>query len=69
MDANTIIDTFFFFWVIGLNDDGFGMPSNYVYTSSGGKLDTKEGRELCEELGLALKYPKLGKVITRSPDC
>ena len=48
--------------------DGFGMPSN-VYTSSGRKLDTKEGRELCEELELTWKYPKLGKVITLSPDC
>ena len=40
-----------------------------MYTSSGRKLDTKEGRELCEELELTWKYPKLGKVITLSPDC
>ena len=51
MDAHTVIDTFFSLWVIGLNGDGFGMPSNYVYTSPGHKLDTKEGRELCEESG------------------
>ena len=69
MDPHTVIDTFFSHWVIGLNSDGFGIPSNYVYTSSGRKLDTKEGRELCEELELTWKYPKLGKVITLSPDC
>jgi len=45
------------------------MPSNYVYTSSDCKLDTKVGRKLCEELELTWKYPKLGKVITLSPDC
>ena len=55
MDAHTVIDTFFSFWVIRLNGDGFGMPSNYVYTSSGGKFDTKEGRELCKELELTWK--------------
>ena len=66
MDAHTVIDTFFSFWVMGLNGDGFGMPSNYVYTSSGRKLDTKEGKELCEELELTWKYPKLGKVIAHN---
>ena len=60
MDPYTIIDTFFSHWVIGLNGDGFGIPSKYVYTSSGQKLDTKEGRKLCEELELTWKYPKLG---------
>ena len=40
-----------------------------MYTSSGRKLDTKEGRKLCEELELIWKYPNLGKVITLSPDC
>ena len=40
-----------------------------MYTSSGRKLDTKEGRELCEELELTWKYPKLGKVIKLFPDC
>ena len=69
MDPNTVKDTFFSHWVIGLNGDGFCIPSNYVYTSSGRKLDTKEGRELCEELELTCKYPKLGNVITLSPDC
>ena len=70
MDAHTVIDTFFSFWVIRLNGDGFGMLATmYVYTSSGRKLDTKEGRKLCEELELTWKYPKLGKVITLSPDC
>ena len=34
---------------VGLNGDGFGIPNKYVYTSSGRKLDTKEGRKLCEE--------------------
>ena len=29
----------------------------------------KEGRKLCEELELTWKYPKVGKVITLSPDC
>ena len=43
LDPPTVIDTFFSHWVIGLNGDGFGIPSNYVYTSSGRKLDTKEG--------------------------
>ena len=31
--------------------------------------DTKEDRKLCEELELTWKYPKMGKVITLSPDC
>ena len=53
----------------GLIVDGFGMPSNYVYTSSGCKLDTKEGKKLCEEWKLTWKYPKLGKVILLSPGC
>ena len=61
-----MIDTFFSLWVIGLNGDGFGITSKYVYTSSVRKLDTKEGRKLCEGLELTWKYPKLGKV---SPDC
>ena len=69
MDAHTVIDTFFSLWVIGLNGDWFGITSKCVYTSSGRKLDKKEGRELCEELKLTWKYPKLGKVITLSPDC
>ena len=69
MDPHMVIDTFFSHWVIGLNGDGFGIPSNYMYTSSGQNLDTKEGRELCEELELTWKYPKLGKVIMHSPDC
>ena len=46
MDPYTVIDTIFSHWVIGLNVDGFGIPSKYVYTSSGQKLDTKEGRKL-----------------------
>ena len=69
MDPDTVIYTFFSHWVVGLNGDGFGIPNKYVYTSSGLKLDTKEGRKLCEELELTWKYPKLGKVITLSPDC
>ena len=40
-----------------------------MYTSSGRKLDTKEGRKVCEELELIWKYPKMGKVVTPSPDC
>ena len=35
MDPYTVIDTFFSHWVIGLNGDGFGIPSKYVYISSG----------------------------------
>ena len=58
MNTHTVIDTFFSLWVIGLNGDGFSMPRNYLYTSSGHKLDTKEGRKLCEELELTWKYPK-----------
>ena len=69
MDPHTVIDTFFSHLVIGLNGDWFGIPRNYVYTSSGQKLDTKEGRKSCEELELIWKYPKLGKVITLTPDC
>ena len=69
MDPNTVIDTFFSHWVIGLNGDGFGIPNKYVFTSTGRKLDTKEGRKLCEELKLIWKYPKVGKVITLSPGC
>ena len=46
MDQHMVIDTFFSLWVIGLNSKP---SSNYVYTSSGRKLDTKEGRELCED--------------------
>ena len=61
MDAHTVIDTFSSLWVIRLNGDGFGVPSKYVYTCSGHKLDTKEGGELCEELELTWKYSKLGK--------
>ena len=40
-----------------------------MYTNSGSKLDTKEGRKLCEELELTWKYQKMGKVIMLSPDC
>ena len=69
MDQNTVIDTFFSQWVIGLNGDGFGIPKKYVFTITGQKLDTKEGRKLCEELKLIWKYLKVGKVITLSPDC
>ena len=69
MDPYTVIDTFFSHWVVGLNGDGFGIPNKYVYTNSGRKLDTKEGRKLCEELELTWKYPKVGNVIMLSPDC
>ena len=69
MDPYTVIDPFFSHWVSGLNGDGFGIPNKYVYTSSGQKLETKEGRKLCEELELTWKYPKVGKVIMLSPDC
>ena len=69
MDTHTVINTFFSHWVIGLNGDGFGIPTKYVFSSTGRKLDTKEGRKLCDELKLIWKYPKVGKVITLSPDC
>ena len=52
MDSHTVIDTFFSLWVVGQHGDGLGMPSNYVYTSSGHMLDSKEGKDLCEELKL-----------------
>ena len=66
---STVKDTFFSHWVVGLNGNGFGIPCKYVYTSSGRKLDTKDGRILCEELELTWKYLNLGKVITLSPEC
>ena len=69
MDPYMVIDTFFSHWVVELNGDGFGIPNKYMYTSSGRKLDTKEGKKLCEELELTWKYSKMGKVITLSPDC
>ena len=69
MDTHTVINTFFSHWLIGLNGDGFGIPNKYVFSSTGRKLDTKEGRKLCDELKLIWKYPKVGKVITLSPDC
>ena len=52
MDTHTVINTFFSHWVIGLNGDGFGIPTKYVFSSTGRKLDTKEGRKLCDELKL-----------------
>ena len=69
IDPHTVTDTFFSLWVIGQDGDRLGMPSNYVYTSSGCMFDTKEGKDLCEELELTSKYPKLQKVIPLSPDC
>ena len=47
MDPHMVKDTFFSHWVVGQH--GFGIPSNYVYTSSGHLLDTKEGKDLCKE--------------------
>ena len=69
MEPNTVIDTFFLHWVIGSNGDGYGTPTKYVFTSTGRQLDNKEGRKLIEERNLNWKYPKIGKVITLSPDC
>ena len=43
-------------------------PSMYLQLT-GCKLDNKEGRKLIEERNLSWKYPKVGKVITLSPDC
>ena len=61
MEPNTVIDTFFFRWVIGPNGDGYGTPTKYVFTSTGRKLDNKEGRKLIEDRNLSWKYPKVGK--------
>ena len=47
MDLCTVIDTFFSHWVVRQHGDGFGLPSNYVYTSSGHLMDTREGKNLC----------------------
>ena len=69
MESNTVINTFFLHWVIGPNGDGYGRPTKYVFTSTGRQLDNKEGRKLIEERDLTWKYPKIGKVITLSPDC
>ena len=52
IDPYTVIDTFFSHWVVGQHGDGFGIPSNYVYTSSGHRLDKREGKDLCKELEL-----------------
>ena len=68
MEPNTVIDTFFRHWIIGLNGDGYGTPTKYVFTTTGRQLDNKEGRKLIEERNLNWKYPKIGKVITLSLD-
>ena len=68
MDLCTVIDTFFSHWVVRQHGDGFGLPSNYVYTSSGHLLDTREGKNLCKEFELTWKYPKQQKVIPLAPD-
>ena len=65
MDPCTVIDTFFSHWV---GQHGFGLPSHYVYTSSGHLLDTREGKNLCKELELTWKYIKQYKVILLAPD-
>ena len=62
-----VIDTFFSHWVVRQHGDGFGIPSNYVYTISGHLLDTKAGKNLCRELELTWKYPKQQEVIP-APD-
>ena len=49
-------------------EKSFGLPSNYVYTSSGHLLDTREGKNLCKELELTWKYPKQYNVIPLAPD-
>ena len=72
MDPHTVTyctDTYFSLWVVGQNGDGFGMPRHYDYTNSGRMLDKKEGKDLCEELDLTWKYPKLQKVIPLAPGC
>ena len=69
MDPHTVLDTFFSHWDVGQHGDGFGIPSNYVYTSSGHLLDTREGKDLCKELELTWKYPKQQKVIRLAQDC
>ena len=66
MDLYMVIDTFFSHWVIGQHGDGFGLPSNYVYASSGHLLNTREGK--CKELELTWKYPKQYKVILLAPN-
>ena len=68
MDPCTVIDTFFSHWVVEQHGDGFGIPSNYVYTSSGHLLDTRKGKDLCKELELTWKYPKQQKVILLALD-
>ena len=68
MDLCTLIDTFFSHWVVRQHGDGFGLPNNYIYTSSGHLLDTREGKTLCKELELTWKYPKQQKVISLAPD-
>ena len=67
MDPCTVIDTFFSLWVVRKHGDSVGLPSNYVYTSSGHLLDTREGENLCKELELTWKYPKYQKVISLAP--
>ena len=69
MDPHTIIDTFFSLWVVGQHGVGFGIPINYVYTSSGHLLDTKEDKDLCKELELTWNYSKPQKVTPLAPEC
>ena len=63
-----VIDSFFSHWVVGQHGDGFGLPSNYVCTSSGHLLDIREGMNLSKELELTWKYPKQYKVISLAPE-
>ena len=48
-DTNPLlINNFVTHWVQGKYGDGFGLPTNYMFTSTGQQLDTVEGRQLCK---------------------
>ena len=69
-DPQMVINSFVTHWVWGQCGDGFGLPRNYIFTiftSTGQQLDTIEGRQICEKLGLTWKYPSVNMVISLTP--
>ena len=58
-DPQMVINNFVKHWVRGQYGDGFGLPTNYIFTSTGQQLDTIEGKQLCEKIGLTWGYPNI----------